>query len=156
MRGMDTETFIERVRKLGPLGGHPRFYELLLEIAELHTKKNHDYAKDNDPLSNLRLCESFGVPAFKGTLVRLSDKWSRITELSKKDNMVKSESIIDTLMDNAIYSLLAILLFEEQQRGTTKTITVKGHDSLAKGKEGIGRIPRKTRATHRTRRIRPL
>jgi len=101
---------------LKKLNGHPRFYELLTEIAELHARKNHDYAKNADPLSNLRMCESFGIPAYKGVLVRLSDKWSRITELSKKQAKVTNESMIDTLMDNAVYSLLAIILLEEGEK----------------------------------------
>lgn len=102
------------------MGGHSRFYELLLEIAELHARKNHDYAKDKDPLSNLRMCEQFDLPAFKGVLVRLSDKWSRITELSKKEAMVANESITDTLMDMAVYSLLAIILLEEDAKSSPK------------------------------------
>lgn len=104
------ETAIVPVRQ-----GHPRFYELLAEIAELHDQKNHDYAKDGDPLSNLRRAENFGIPGWKGIFIRLSDKWSRLEELSKKDAHVKGESLKDTLMDNAIYSLLAIVLLEEEE-----------------------------------------
>jgi len=96
--------------------GHPRFYELLDEIAELHDKKNHDYAQDGDPLSNLRRSENFGIPGWKGILIRLSDKWSRLEELSKKEARVKEESIKDTLLDNAIYSLLAVVLLEEDEK----------------------------------------
>ena len=116
---MDSTTLIKRIEGLKTLGGHPRFYELLLQIAELHANKNHDYAVDNDPLSNLRQAESFGIPAYKGVLVRLSDKWSRIQELSKKPGLVKTESVEDTLMDMAVYSLLAIILFGEQNKKNT-------------------------------------
>lgn len=139
---METEEFIKRIRALGPLGGHPRFYELLISMAETHSKKNHDYAKDTDPLSNLKLCESFGITAFKGILVRLGDKWSRITELSKKVNQVKDESIMDTLIDNANYSLLAIVVFEEQLRAE-RTSTVSQRPDAP------------TRSAPRTRKIQP-
>jgi hypothetical protein len=98
--------------------GHPRFYELIAEICELHASKNHDYAKDSDPLSNLRRAESFGIPAWKGVCVRLTDKWSRIEELSK-GKKPNHESLRDSLIDNAIYSLLAIILLEEGD--TTKS-----------------------------------
>lgn len=112
---MESKELIKKITELKNMGGHPRFYELLLQIAELHARKNHDYAKDKDPLSNLKMCESFGITPFQGILVRLSDKWSRITQLSKKQAMVKDESILDTLMDMAVYSLLAIIVKEEEQ-----------------------------------------
>lgn len=96
------------------LNGHPRFYELLETIAELHSRKNSDYAKKTDPLSNFKECEDFGIPAFNGTLVRMSDKWSRIKQLTKKGSAsVKGEAITDTLMDMSVYALLAIILYEE-------------------------------------------
>jgi hypothetical protein len=102
---------IEKIR-----GGHPRFYELLKEAADLHERKNNGYAKDNDPLSNLRLAEGFGLPPHMGVLIRMSDKFSRIQELSKGKVDKVGESIKDTLMDMAIYSLLAIVLFEEAEK----------------------------------------
>ncbi len=113
---MESKELIKRIEELERLGGHPRFYELLLEIAELHARKNHDYSKDGDPLSNLKWCQNFGISPFKGVLVRLADKWSRIAELSKKPAMVKDESMTDSLMDNAVYSLLAIVMLEEEKK----------------------------------------
>lgn len=98
-------------------GGHPRFYELIEEICELHARKNADYARDDDPLSNFRQAENFGIPAWQGILVRLSDKWSRIQELTK-GKTPQNESLRDSLIDNAVYSLLAIVLLEE---ATTKS-----------------------------------
>ena len=107
---------INRVEKETEHRGHPRFYELLEEIKETHNRKNHDYAQDKDPLSNLKMCESLGVPAWKGTLVRMSDKWSRITQLANgKEALVKDEAITDTLKDMAVYSLLCIILIEENK-----------------------------------------
>ena len=118
---MDTETLLKRLEAAKTLGGHPMFYELLLRIAELHARKNHDYAEDADPLSNLKRAEKFGIPAYIGAFVRLSDKWSRIEELSKKPPMVASESLEDTLMDNAVYSLLAIILLDEAKKAKDLT-----------------------------------
>lgn len=106
--------------------GHPRFYELMaelqprfeeivLELMELHDTKNADYSEDGDPLSNFKLSDMLGVPPWKGSLVRLSDKFSRITQLAKgKKPKVHSESIIDTLRDLAVYALLTIILWEEE------------------------------------------
>lgn len=108
---------VKTLDDLKKLGGHSRFYELLWEIAEIHGRKNKDYAGTEHPLSNLKESERFGIPAWKGTLVRMSDKWDRIVNLAKHNNpAVKSESITDTLMDLAVYSLLAIILFEEHEK----------------------------------------
>jgi hypothetical protein len=93
---------------------NPAFEKLITEILELHDTKNHDYTPDSDPLSNLRRAERFGVPAFKGVLVRLSDKWSRIEQLASGKEP-KHESLRDSLVDNAVYSLLAVLLLDEQK-----------------------------------------
>lgn len=101
--------------------GHPGFYELLDQMAELHSRKNHDYAGTSDPLKNLRACERLNLKPFMGVMVRLQDKWSRLEEFVKSGQlMVKNESVIDTLMDNAVYSLLAILLYKEQQKNENK------------------------------------
>lgn len=101
-------------------GGHPRFYELLDGLADLHNRKNNNYASDGDPLSNLRLCETFGVPATTGVMVRLSDKWSRLTELMKGKQDLVGESVTDTLRDMAIYALLEIILIEEDSKKKTQ------------------------------------
>jgi hypothetical protein len=99
------------------LKGHPRFYELLKQIAQLHSDKNADYATDQEPLSNLRACEEINIPAWQGTIVRMMDKWDRIKKLTVKGKAtVENESIKDTLMDNAVYSLLCIILIEEQEK----------------------------------------
>lgn len=95
--------------------GHPEFYKLLEQMADLHSRKNHDYAGEKDPLKNLRACERLNLEPFLGVLVRLQDKWSRLEEfIISKQLMVKNESVVDTLMDNAVYSLLAIILYQEQ------------------------------------------
>ena len=95
--------------------GHPRFYELIDEICELHEKKNSDYAKDDNPLSNFQRAASLGVEPWRGVLVRMSDKWSRIEELSK-GKTPQNESLRDSLIDLAVYALIDIVLLEE--RGT--------------------------------------
>lgn len=91
---------------------NPRFEALIEELRELHNSKNHDYADDADPLSNLRRAQALGVEPWRGVLVRLTDKWSRIEQLSC-GKTAKHESLRDSLIDNAVYSLLAILLLED-------------------------------------------
>lgn len=94
--------------------GDPRFYKLLEEIADLHSRKNHDYSRAEDPLSNFRMSEQLGIDAWKGVLVRMSDKWARIQQLANGKEP-KNESLRDSLIDNAVYSLICVLLLEERQ-----------------------------------------
>ncbi|MCK9370850.1 hypothetical protein M0R04_13150 [Candidatus Dojkabacteria bacterium] len=91
---------------------NPRFYKLLDKIKDIHDKKSHDYATE-DPFSNFRQCEKFGIPAWKGPMVRMSDKWSRLVNLSTKEAKVEDERFEDTLMDLSIYALICILLRED-------------------------------------------
>lgn len=105
--------------------GHPRFYEILKDMAGLHSRKNHDYAGTLDPLKNLRACTRIDLEPFMGVMVRLQDKWSRLEEFIKSGKlMVKNESVIDTLMDNAVYSILAIILYEEQLKADVQPFVV--------------------------------
>jgi len=95
--------------------GDPHYIELLDRMKDLHQKKNAGYAGDSeDRWVNFRASEDFGISAFLGTLLRMSDKWVRITNLVKnpKNEMV-GESIKDTLMDLAAYALIAICLMDE-------------------------------------------
>jgi len=107
-----------------------RFYELLEEIKALHDKKRHDYANDADPFANFRLCELGGIDAWKGIAVRLGDKYSRLMSfIEKGDLKFKDESIKDTLMDNAVYSLIALILYEESQENKDQmTFSFYGQD----------------------------
>lgn len=98
------------------LKGHPRFYELIEMMQQIHSSKNQDYAKEEDPLSNLRGCERIGIPAHVGCCIRMQDKFSRFENLiGGKEAQVKDESILDTLMDLAVYALLCRILIEEQK-----------------------------------------
>lgn len=115
--------------------GDPRFYALLEEIADLHSRKNHDYAKNNEPLSNFHRARAFGVEPLIGVLVRMSDKWSRIEELSK-GKTAKNESLRDSLIDNAVYSLIAVLLLEEQAHQAEPTECDRIHAGAIKACEG--------------------
>ena len=98
--------------------GHPEFYKLLDKMAELHSRKNHDYAGTKDPLRNLKSSTRIGLEPFMGVLVRLQDKWSRLESFAQSGELlVKDESVEDTLMDNAVYSLLCIILMRESKAG---------------------------------------
>lgn len=97
------------------MAGHPMFKEILKELQDLHDRKNHDYAGDN-PLGNLEMCEMGGVPAWKGVIVRLTDKMARLLSFARKGELqVKDESVEDTLKDMAIYAILGLILYRTRK-----------------------------------------
>ena len=103
------------------LPGHPEFFKLLGLMALTHARKNADYSGIEEPLKNLTACEDVGLPAWKGVVVRMIDKWARIKQLTKKAEYYgKDESMEDTLLDNAVYSLLCIVLRRERVRSAVK------------------------------------
>jgi len=102
--------------------GSKKFHALLDTMRKMHIDKSAGYAgTDNpDPLANFRECERFGVSAFKGCMVRLSDKFIRATNLIRDSaNERVGEKITDTLLDLASYSLIAIILLQEQNEEYT-------------------------------------
>lgn len=99
--------------------GHPRFYELLREMERIHDDRNSDYANDADPLRNFKACQRFGLTPFQGILTRMSDKIERIYNLQQKRTegappTTTGDRLVDSLMDLACYSLLGIVLLEEE------------------------------------------
>jgi hypothetical protein len=87
-------------------------------MKDIHARKNAGYAGDcDDAWANFRYSELFGIPAFKGCLVRLSDKFIRIANLTQNPkNEQVGEAITDTLLDLANYAIIAICLYEELQQ----------------------------------------
>lgn len=92
-------------------GGDPRFLAALDTLRELHLSKGHDYANQADPLRNyVRSSEDCGIEPWRGALLRLAEKYNRITNLVAKDVPPKHETIEDTLMDLAALSLIVLSL----------------------------------------------
>lgn len=83
------------------------FKELTNKMNEIHKIKNHDYGN-----SVHQTYLDFGLTSF---LVRMQDKMNRLKSLSKKDALVKDESIEDTLLDLANYSILALIELKEER-----------------------------------------
>lgn len=100
--------YIERVKMSREeyLAFHKSCCEKMLAIT---TAKNNDYtgASDN-PFSNFTAVESLGISSTEqGFLTRMLDKMARITTFAKKGMLlVKDESVEDTLLDLANYSIL--------------------------------------------------
>jgi hypothetical protein len=85
---------------------------LMEEILALSDRKQIDYGSDSDPFANVRGSEELGIPAWKGACVRLGDKWKRIQQFAKRGTLA-NESFEDSLMDAAVYALIALVLYRE-------------------------------------------
>lgn len=82
------------------------------ELNKLYEKKNHDYGD-----SFHKSYEEFGLTM---AAIRLDDKLNRFKTLIKVESKVKDESIRDTLIDLANYSILTIMEIDmesEKNRG---------------------------------------
>lgn len=89
------------------------FFDLCDALKEIHTKKSYDYGSATDPLANIRNGAEFvGIEAWRAAMVRLSDKVTRLATYCRTGRL-ENESLDDTLMDLASYSLLALLLHRE-------------------------------------------
>jgi hypothetical protein len=94
------------------------FFDLCDDLKEMHRKKSRDYGcpSGDDPLANIRNGAKFvGIPSWKGAMVRLSDKVTRLAAYNATGRL-ENESLEDNLFDLASYALLALLLHREEQR----------------------------------------
>lgn len=97
---------------------HPnsaRFHELLAEIGELHDRKQADYGRGDDPFANVRATEEWGQPAWVGAMIRATDKLRRLQTFAVSGTLA-NEGVMDSFLDLAVYSLIAAVLFEQDER----------------------------------------
>lgn len=86
---------------------NPKFHALLKQMAEMHDKKSADYATDTNYYSNFeQAAVSAGttVDAVFRTMVGI--KMARLAELQGKGKTPKNESVMDSLLDLAVYGAL--------------------------------------------------
>lgn len=94
--------------------GDPRFLALLDDIEALHAAKQADYGRDADPFANVRASEEWGVSPWVGALIRATDKVRRLQTFATKGTL-RNEGVEDSLMDLAVYALISLILFREEQ-----------------------------------------
>ena len=98
--------------------GSDRFHELLNELGELHDKKQADYGSDEDPFANVRQSREWGLDPWVGALVRLNDKVQRLKSMVRNGSL-NNESAEDSMRDIAVYSIIALVLKEEQDASSS-------------------------------------
>lgn len=87
-------------------------FELLAQkMVSVVTAKNKDYSRGESPFKNLERHGTYGI------VVRMDDKICRLDSLVNPkyagEAAVKDESLEDTALDLAVYSLLLILLHKD-------------------------------------------
>lgn len=87
---------------------------ILDNMQAVYEAKDSDYSATGLPMGNLRKCEDAGIEAWRGCLVRIGDKMSRLENfLKEKEFLVISEKAEDTVIDLANYAILMCCLIEE-------------------------------------------
>ena len=82
------------------------------ELTELYTRKNHDYG---DSFHNTYLKWGLVMSA-----IRLEDKLQRFETLIRNPQKVSDESIRDTLIDLANYSIMTVMEIDASKNGENK------------------------------------
>lgn len=117
---MNKEELIVEMKKLFP-NGDPQFYEIIVDLAELHHMKNGDYASRKEPLRNFttvgNALEDYGIltkgyPATKIALCYAYKQWDAALKLLGRAEKGNVEGVTQRLDDIAVYSIIARLLYE--------------------------------------------
>jgi len=91
--------------------------DILENMQRVYEAKDSDYSATGLPMGNLRKCEDAGIDAWRGCLVRIGDKMSRLENfINEKDYKVVSEKAEDTIIDLANYAILMSCLVEEVKK----------------------------------------
>ena len=75
--------------------------EICKKLNEIYKAKNHDYGDS--------FGELFDEMGIQSVLIRLTDKVNRLKRLALVEQEVKNESIEDTLIDLANYSIMTLI-----------------------------------------------
>ena len=91
--------------------------DILNNMQAVYEAKDSDYSATGLPMGNLRKCEDAGIEAWRGCLVRIGDKMSRLENfLKEKEYLVISEKAEDTVIDLANYAILMACLIQESKK----------------------------------------
>lgn len=113
---------------------------LMREMLKTYRDKNADYGD-----SFAKSYQEFGLTA---PVVRMSDKMERLKSLSKAEARVKDESIRDTLVDLANYSIMTVIELDienEKVKDAEKTFEHVVNVRLSNTEKASGELSRKIR-----------
>ena len=91
----------------------PTALRILDNMQKVYEAKDNDYSSTGLPMGNLRKCEDAGIDAWRGCLVRMGDKISRLENFLKLQEYKVDEKAEDTIIDLSNYSILMSCLLKE-------------------------------------------
>lgn len=103
--------------------GHPKFYDLLIDLGKLHSDKNHDYAKGGHPLGNFYRRATIyslypGLDLSDPAVVAMVDAMKQFDAflwMKSQGHEAKVEGKKSRLKDVSVYSDIAIVIEEEAE-----------------------------------------
>lgn len=86
------------------------FHDLLVEAGEMHDRKQADYGIEGDPFYNIKQSANWGIEPWVGAMMRADDKMGRLRSMALNGGELVNEPVEDSLMDIAVYALIALVL----------------------------------------------
>lgn len=122
--------------------GSPTFYELLDRMREVHDRKSHDYASNDDPCGNYHFAGLVALlfahsPEDAGFAGRVAEKIYRLANLEKDGKTPLNESIEDTEIDIAV--IIALWMSDRKNRRSNLDFTHPSDKSAEIRTEGSDR-----------------
>ena len=84
-----------------------RHNDISKQLNDIYKAKNHDYGDS--------FGETYNKLGIISAVTRITDKVNRLQSLCTKNQLVKDESIKDTLIDLANYSIMTIIEMEDKK-----------------------------------------
>ena len=104
--------------------GHPEFYKIVEELKELHSRKNFQYATQDNPLGNFERCGNLIKkllkpnvnPALADAMILMSKQIDAVYEMIGEGKSGTEEEVIDKFRDVAVYSIISMILIKESKK----------------------------------------
>lgn len=115
------EELMEKLRNIKGCG-HPKFYEILVEMAVLHDKKNTDYASPEAPLQNFTRVAHYGkqyklltsgFESVKTCVMYMLKQIDASFKLLGSNQSGEVEGFKPRMMDVAVYAVLSMILYDD-------------------------------------------
>ena len=92
------------------------FAETLAEMQQLHSAKSHDYDAGQRPFESLRDSSKFLCEPWVYACMLVNNKLRRVQSFMLAGEL-KNEGVRDSLLDAAVYAVIALTLYDEAQHG---------------------------------------
>jgi hypothetical protein len=94
---------------------------VLLAMHRLSRRKRADYAVDGNPFGNFEgMARRLGLPGFtpaEAIEVMIAVKEERLMALRTNDRAPANEAVVDSLIDRAVYAVLAVAYHQREHQG---------------------------------------